>query len=325
MPKNWRGVGGSDGRYEGAGGVGGALRPEGQGNGRLQPPGELRHSGLGDWVADAHVALDGSRADLDAYLSEHFAGKSINDRTTARGNILRFRDGIEVGDVVVMPLRGSQTASGWVAIGRVRGPMECDPTWPEGTRLRRRIDWLRHELHSDGVESGLRDSVNSPHSVFRVGVRNSLLRLLHLAEYGIDPGPDGPSALSLSGDEADVAPDAEHDIPEGARKRVSVNRYERDPEARGRCLEHHGYQCQACGMTFESRYGKIGRGFIHVHHLVPLAQIADHESHTVDPVKDLVPVCPNCHAMLHRPDGPPLTVSELSEAMRHANERTQAK
>ena len=56
-----------------------------------------------------------------------------------------------------------------------------------------------------------------------------------------------------------------------------------------------------CGFDFEKTYGEIGKGFIHVHHIVPVSEIG--ESYRVDYEKDLIPVCPNCHAMLHRKGG----------------------
>jgi len=84
---------------------------------------------------------------------------------------------------------------------------------------------------------------------------------------------------------------------EGATKQVTVTVYERDPRARRTCLEHWGYRCAVCAMSFDERYGPIGKEFIHVHHLVPLSTIK--KSYRVDGRKDLRPVCPNCHAMLH--------------------------
>lgn len=84
---------------------------------------------------------------------------------------------------------------------------------------------------------------------------------------------------------------------EGAKKRVTADVYERNPMARVDCLEHYGYRCYVCGFDFEQQYGEIGSGYIHVHHLKPLAEIGKH--YKVDPIKDLRPVCPNCHAMLH--------------------------
>lgn len=90
--------------------------------------------------------------------------------------------------------------------------------------------------------------------------------------------------------------DIPEESPEGNRKKVYVNRYERDPEERRKCLERYGnkYKCIVCGFNFEEVYGEIGRDFIHVHHIKPLADNGK------DISENLIPVCPNCHAMLHR-------------------------
>lgn len=100
---------------------------------------------------------------------------------------------------------------------------------------------------------------------------------------------------------------------EGAPTEVLQTRYERDPAARRACIEHYGNSCQVCGVNMKDVYGTWGDGFIHVHHRVPVSAIG--EAYVVDPIADLVPVCPNCHAMLHR--GPtPLPVEELRETVR---------
>ena len=85
---------------------------------------------------------------------------------------------------------------------------------------------------------------------------------------------------------------------EGKSKQVLVNTYERNLIARQVCLDHYGGNCQVCDFDFEKIFGEIGKGFIHVHHVVDLATIG--EEYSVDPILDLIPVCPNCHAMLHR-------------------------
>lgn len=97
-------------------------------------------------------------------------------------------------------------------------------------------------------------------------------------------------------------------LPEGAKARVEVNRYERSYLNRAACTEALGTKCTVCGFDFGEHYGEIGRGYIHVHHIVPVSQIG--EDYIIDPKKDLVPVCPNCHAMLHQKD-PPYSVEEL--------------
>ena len=108
------------------------------------------------------------------------------------------------------------------------------------------------------------------------------------------------------------------DIPsakytEGTVLRVSVNRYERDAKARAACLRHHGTRCAVCALDFSERYGEIGVGFIHVHHKKPLSQLRP--NYRLNPIKDLVPVCPNCHAMLHRRE-PPYDVEQLRAILR---------
>lgn len=87
-------------------------------------------------------------------------------------------------------------------------------------------------------------------------------------------------------------------VNEGAKKRIFVNRYERDPKTRKKCIENYGCKCTICKFDFEKIYGKIGKDFIHVHHLKPLSETD--EEHEVNPIQDLRPVCPNCHAMLHK-------------------------
>ena len=113
----------------------------------------------------------------------------------------------------------------------------------------------------------------------------------------------------------DVNPEtlpADRTYSAGAKRRVTVNAYERDPEARRACIAHHGTRCKVCGFDFERVYGDLGSGFVHVHHLRPLALTAS--EYQLNPLTDLVPVCPNCHAMLHR-TSPPLGVADLAQRM----------
>ena len=105
----------------------------------------------------------------------------------------------------------------------------------------------------------------------------------------------------------DEVSDAEIYI-EGTVQQVLVNRYERDARARAKSIAHHGVACHVCGFLFGDAFGALGEGFIHVHHTVPLSQIR--KAYTVDPINDLKPVCPNCHAMLHK-RVPPYTIDEL--------------
>jgi 5-methylcytosine-specific restriction enzyme A len=97
-------------------------------------------------------------------------------------------------------------------------------------------------------------------------------------------------------------------LTEGAKRTVIVNAYERNPKARSICIAHWGCRCVICSFDFNKIYGQMGSGFIHVHHLIPVAEIG--MSYQIDPIKDLRPVCPNCHAMLHS-STPPLGIEDL--------------
>ena len=104
-----------------------------------------------------------------------------------------------------------------------------------------------------------------------------------------------------------------HLFMEGLKKKIYVNRYERNPHARRLCIEHHGLTCIVCGFNFEKFYGKLGSNYIHVHHVIPLSEIK--EEYEIDPINDLKPLCANCHAMIHR-FSTPLTIDELRRTLR---------
>lgn len=97
---------------------------------------------------------------------------------------------------------------------------------------------------------------------------------------------------------------------EGMPNQVTVTTYERNPHARKECLEHYGYNCAVCGFNFEKTYGQIGKEFIHVHHLTQIATVG--QAYQIDPIKDLRPVCPNCHAIIHKQKDP-LTIEDVKE------------
>lgn len=103
---------------------------------------------------------------------------------------------------------------------------------------------------------------------------------------------------------------------EGIAKTVRVNVYERNPQARVHCIRKYGVRCVICGFDFSKKFGDIGEGFIHVHHLKPLSEIR--KGYKLDPIEDLRPVCPNCHAMLHQQEPEPYTIEELKAILKQA-------
>lgn len=151
------------------------------------------------------------------------------------------------------------------------------------------------------------------------------LSLPLLLQHGLNAAPQSPTRLSeelrnyitsiFRTADNDFFPDirdTEYEIFEGIKKQVLVNKFERSSIARAKCIEKHGYCCKVCGFNFEELYGDLGKDFIHVHHLVPIHTIG--KSYKIDYANDLIPVCPNCHAMLHRKlDDRYYSVSDLQE------------
>jgi 5-methylcytosine-specific restriction protein A len=126
----------------------------------------------------------------------------------------------------------------------------------------------------------------------------------------------GPAlAVALNGivDQADeVDLPSFEPLPEGAVATIKVNRYERNPVNRLRCITYYGAICWACDLDFGKRYGVPASGYIEVHHRVPVATVGGH--YLVDPVRDLVPLCSNCHSVAHRRQ-PPYQPWELRELL----------
>ena len=104
---------------------------------------------------------------------------------------------------------------------------------------------------------------------------------------------------------------------EGSLQRSVVNKYERSPSNRAACIAFHGAKCKSCGFDFEAVYGEIGAGFIEVHHTVPVSTMGD--NYIVDPIKELIPLCSNCHSMVHR-RSPPLDLLELKNVLAMAQQ-----
>ena len=160
-------------------------------------------------------------------------------------------------------------------------------------------------------------------------VSNDFMKLDKLQQNGLKVAPQRPMKIKddkllkyiekyfTDNNQIDFFPDILNEYEshyEGAKKSVLVNKYERSSKARENAVKFHGCKCKVCGINFEDKYGLIGKGFIHIHHLVPINEIG--ENYKIDYQKDLIPVCPNCHSMLHRKlYGRELTVDELKQEL----------
>jgi len=155
-----------------------------------------------------------------------------------------------------------------------------------------------------------------------------VLALIPLTQHGLKTAPQGP--MRLGGDLEvyvrnefskaaliDAMPSLPEEVDieqqstylEGAKRQIIVNAYERDQLARSECIRIHGSKCVICNFDFGKVYGSEFDGKIHVHHKKPLFQIDD--SYRVNPRDDLVPVCPNCHMILHARKDEVYTVEDV--------------
>jgi 5-methylcytosine-specific restriction enzyme A len=160
--------------------------------------------------------------------------------------------------------------------------------------------WKRFQLSATRLSSAPaegEEAVASELTELALTFLNLVLSLLPLDEANMEA-----SALFETG------------LPEGAKFRIEVNRYERSPINRAACIAAHGALCKACTLDFGLFYGALGEGYIVVHHIIPVSAMGG--SYIVDPIVDLVPLCANCHAMVHRQD-PPLRVEELRSMIEH--------
>lgn len=233
------------------------------------------------------------------------AGKHSDGRW-ATGN---RRKGIAEGDRAFLLQQGS--VRGLVASGTFTSEIFQEPHW-DGTRGKvanyARVRWDRVLRDDDMID------------VDELKQRVSGLDWDHIQASGVLAPATAAERLEViwaGATETFTSPeeDGAEPLTEGEPVRVKVNRYERNPKARAACLAYYGATCQVCDLDFPKRYGGIGDGFIHVHHLKEMSTIGT--SYNVDPIEDLRPVCPNCHAMLHTRK-PAFTIEELKARMRNA-------
>ena len=177
---------------------------------------------------------------------------------------------------------------------------------------RNKVQYVRLVLVN--VEKYLFDSKAAGRAVWRLTEEGRRAAEAHLRKAPelrrlADSAERQSASGSIFPDELDPA----ETFREGAKRTVIVNAYERDEKARTKCLAHYGRRCAIFSFSFGEAYGPIAERVIHVHHLRPLSEVG--EEYTVDPVEDLCPVCPNCHAVLHLRKPDPYSVREVQELL----------
>lgn len=204
---------------------------------------------------------------------------------------------MDVGDYVFV----RQSFKALTGLGRVISRYRYEPK--RQTYLHTRdVHWLRTGLWEPPSQAKF-----AQNAIVKMGSNDPRIQSFYdLMQFNDEDLPIGPPTYP------DELPNNQS-YPEGRVSKVTVNKYERDLRARIVCIQHYGLACSVCEFDFQKVYGEIGIGHIHVHHLIPISEVG--EGYVVDPIKDLRPVCPNCHAMIHR-QSHLLTIAELKIIMR---------
>ena len=206
----------------------------------------------------------------------------------------------------------------WLGVTHVRLKPDAKADTPAAARI---LEHIGRTASTDGIASvqDLEPSFPSVRKLAspRQSMRANLRHLGNLRNAGEREQDKGLIELGTLVGDTSESPFPEEvaetvHVIEGASRRVSVNVYERDRGAREHCIAKWGLRCVVCNFDFEQVYGGRGAGFIHVHHLRSLASIG--VEYKLDPVADLRPVCPNCHAMIHRFD-PPLSIEDMQRVV----------
>lgn len=195
-----------------------------------------------------------------------------------------------------------------------------------------------HGLIGHGTLAGVRSPTRSEAGAAEIDVdldlllpRGDQVPCAELAERLPDRGAgvpsvrliDGPAELAVrmlwaeanSPDPASLDP-VPGALPASAVQRVPVDGFERDQDLRRVAMAHRGSACHACGLDPEQVYGIEATALIQVHHITPLAHLG--AGYEVDPLVDLVPLCPTCHVVAHSRWPVPYGVEDIRTMLREA-------
>lgn len=211
------------------------------------------------------------------------------ENTWSTGNLKK----IEKNDRIFM-FRLGEEPRGIIASGFVTKGWYQDEHWQEANRKANYI-----EIRYDIILNFEKNAILAETYLNKLEIFNSIIQVAQEIPYSKSEKLEAVWKEFNLQENLDPDDIGENDsFFEGAINTVTLNLYERDSKARQKCLEKYGYSCSICGFNFEKFYGILGKDFIHVHHKTPLSTIG--KEYKINPIKDLIPVCPNCHAMLHK-------------------------
>lgn len=277
--------------------------------------------GLG-WLPNENYKNFESEAEVLATLVQRRGNVEAGNGAGAAKMIWRFVHEVKQQHIVVANERYNRV----VGIGVITS----DYLSPESKLNPIRKDKTTHRHHVRRVNWLVTNPIDLPGNRFFVQstlwpLENEKLvhiRQTYAAKYPLLKTTLDQLFVGLQAGIGGLLPEEVIEVPklfEGAVQQVLVNAFERNQAARKKCISVHGTTCCICGFRFGAMYGPDAEGYIHVHHIKPLSEVRN--EYVVDPVRDLRPVCPNCHAVLHLGGG----CRSIEEVRQLLRQQSQAK
>lgn len=263
-------------------------------------PGSSEQQNLLDWreIEDVEVYFNTHLKESEKILygfyknelNDELVFKSLEELWGKRFAILAFLFFIK-DDTKYMPLRPSHFKERFERIG-IATDFSLSCSWENYQQFLKVLE---------NVQERLTDVFDDDAEL--IDAHSFVWMMWHVAD--VTPSDDVKELVKESNNESAVITPS----PEGMKKQYYVARYERSAKNRKLAIQAHGYKCMACGFDFEEKYGELGKNFIEVHHVVPLASRT--EVVEVNPQTDLICLCANCHRMIHRKKNYVPTLDEL--------------
>jgi predicted HNH restriction endonuclease len=245
--------------------------------------------------------------------------EEIDNPKVRKGNwtINQFRNQIKKGDIALLWISGKKTVRGIYAIVDIISDPRYEKNNPEV--------WVDYRYRSKFKQPLLDTEIQKIPGLSKLSIINNYRKTNYpvtksewdlLQKESKKRGlEDNPEKVTVDFNEK-PAIDKELEIRslhEGNEKIVVQTIKERDLKLRKMAIQYHGTICAVCGFSFVKKYGKLGEGYIEIHHLKPISEYNGKVK--VNPKTDLIPLCSNCHRMIHKPSDM-LSVKQLKNIIK---------
>ena len=178
----------------------------------------------------------------------------------------------------------------------------ADTYFSQKVRNLKSHDTLQRQGYADNFEDGFKIT---PLGKTFVSTYIDALSYLFNEDFNYEDVKNAIDDISAAGNRI-VLP-LEEFVSEGRLVTKNVQVRERSNKLRSIAIEHFSrnneIHCNCCGFNFPTYYGDVyGKNCIEIHHKKPIFQYQDDsfEQQVARALENLLPVCPNCHRVIHK-------------------------